>query len=103
MPSFRRIDNPSYPICNPIKKGKKINKKISDFLPPRLATMASDYATMASDFQENCQRLQRLSGSCRETKKSAKNIQVLAISRNFPSKTAKIQYFTGGIWKISTF
>ena len=62
MRSSRRIDNPSYPICNPIKKGKKINKKISDFLTPRLATMASDFATMASDFQKNCQRLQRLSG-----------------------------------------
>lgn len=88
MPSFRRIDNPSYPICNPIKKGKKINKKISDFLTPRLATMghasnyeASEFFKKASNFQEKCQRLQRLSdihrgkNICRIYESSFENFQ----------------------------
>ena len=55
-----------------------------------------------SDFQK-CQRLQRLSGIHRGKKFLQKMSRFFSNSRYFPSKTAKIQHFTGKLREFCPF
>ena len=98
------------PKVEPDKKGKNIDKKSATFRVKNLsdytaakASGASEIFKKASDFQEKCQRLQRLLGIRRGKKISAKNEPVFFNFQKFSIQNHEITVFHREIKEIWPF